>query len=63
MAIINGELVGEGETITLHPAGASAVVSLRLRKISDGEIEPSDGALVIKARLELAPAFKLKRNR
>ena len=61
MAIINGQLVGEGETITLHPAGASAAVSLRLRRISDGEIELSDGAQVIKARLELAPAFKLKR--
>jgi hypothetical protein len=61
MAIINGRLVGEGERITLHPAGAPAAVSLRLRKISDGEIELSDGAQVIKARLELAPASKPKR--
>jgi hypothetical protein len=61
MAIINGRLVGEGETITLHPAGAPAAVSLRVRKISDGEIELSDGAQVIKARLTLAPASKSKR--
>jgi hypothetical protein len=61
MAIINGRLVGEGETITLHPPGAPAAVSLRLQKISDGEIELSDGAQVIKARLQLAPASKPKR--
>jgi hypothetical protein len=61
LAIINGRLVGEGEKIILHPAGAPATVSLRLRKISDGEIELSDGAQVIKARLELAPASRLKR--
>jgi hypothetical protein len=61
MAIINGRLVGEGETITLHPAGAPAAVSLRVRKISDGEIEFNDGAQVIKARMEWAPVSKPKR--
>jgi hypothetical protein len=61
MAIINGRLVGEGEQITLHPPKAPVAVSLRLRKISDGEIELSDGAQVIKARLKLAPASKAKR--
>ena len=61
MAIINGRLVGEGERITLHPSGVPAAVSLRLRKISDGEIELSDGAQVIKARLELPTASKPKR--
>ncbi len=61
MAIINGRLIGEGEQLTLHPPGAPAGVSLRLRKISDGEVEFSDGAHVIKARLELMPAPKRKR--
>jgi len=61
MAIINGRLVGEGENITLQPAGAPAAVSLRLRKISDGEIELSDGAQVIKVRLAPARTSKPKR--
>jgi hypothetical protein len=61
MAIINGRLVGEGEKITLHPTGATAALTLRVRKIFDGEVELSDGAQVIKARLELAPAPKRKR--
>jgi hypothetical protein len=61
MAIINGRLVGEGEQITLRPPGAPVAVSLRLRKISDGEIELSDRSQIIKARLELAPASKPKR--
>lgn len=61
MAIINGRLIGEGEQITLHPPTAPVAVSLRLRRISDGEIELSDGAQVIKARLELAPASRPKR--
>jgi hypothetical protein len=60
MAIINGRLVGEGEQLTLHPPGAPAAVSLRLRKISDGEVEFSDGSHVIKARLESAPTPKRK---
>ena len=61
MAIINGRLVGEGEEIILHPPGGSVAVTLRLKKISDGEVELSEGARVIKARLELAPASKRKR--
>jgi hypothetical protein len=60
MAIINGLLVGEGEQITLHPPAAPVAVTLQVRKISDGEIELSDGVQVIKARLELAPASKRK---
>jgi hypothetical protein len=61
MAIINGRLVGEGEQITLHPPGATAAVTLQVRKIFDGEVELGDGAQVIKARLELAPTPQRKR--
>jgi hypothetical protein len=60
MAIINGRLVGEGEQITLHPPAASAV-SLRVRKISDGEVELSDATQAITARLELVAPSKPKR--
>jgi hypothetical protein len=58
MAIINGKLVGEGEQITLHPPSASVAVSLRLVKISDGQIQLSDGTQVISARLEVSPSSK-----
>lgn len=60
LAIINGQLVGEGEQISLHPPAASIAVSLRVLKISDGEIQLSDGNQVITARLELSPPAKPK---
>jgi hypothetical protein len=60
LAIINGQLVGEGEQITIHTPAASIAISLRILKISDGNIELSDGTQVIKARLELLPASKPK---
>jgi hypothetical protein len=58
LAIINGRLVGEGEQITIHPPSASIVVSLRVVKISDGQIQLSDGTQVISARLEVSPSSK-----
>ena len=60
LAIINGQRVGEGEKITIHTPAASIAVSLRVLKISDGNIELSDGTQVIRARLELSPATKPK---
>ncbi|MDP9099976.1 MAG: hypothetical protein M3N48_13455 [Verrucomicrobiota bacterium] len=61
MAIINGRLVGEGEQITLHRPGEPVAGTLQVLKIFDGEVELSDGAQVIKARLALALASKQKR--
>jgi hypothetical protein len=58
LAIINGQLVGEGEQITVHTPAASTAVSLRVLKI--GQILLSDGTQVITARLELSPALKRK---
>jgi hypothetical protein len=60
LAIINGQLVGEGEYIMIHTPAASIAVSLRVLKIADGNIELSDGTQVIKARLELLPTSKPK---
>ena len=60
LAIINGQLLGEGEYITLHTPSANIAVSLRVVKISDGNIQLSDGTQVITARLELSPAQKPK---
>jgi len=55
LAIINGQLLGEGERIKIHAPSASIAVSLRVQKIADGTIELSDGTQVITARLELSP--------
>jgi hypothetical protein len=60
LAIINGQLVGEGEQITVHTPTASTAVSLRVLEIVDGQILLSDGSQVITARLELSPALKRK---
>ena len=60
LAIINGQLVGEGELITIHTPSAAIAVSLRVVKISDGQIQLSAGTQVITARLELKPASKPK---
>jgi hypothetical protein len=60
LAIINGQLVGEGEQITIHAPSASVAVTLRVLKIGDGRIDLTDGTQVISARLELAPAPKPK---
>jgi hypothetical protein len=60
LAIINGQLVGEGEHIVIHTPAASIAVSLRVLKIFDGQIVLSDGTQVITARLELSPALKRK---
>ena len=60
LAIINGRQVGEGEQITIHTPAASVAVSLRVMKISDGQIQLSDGTQLITARLELVPPPKIK---
>lgn len=60
LAIINGQLVAEGERITVHAPSASVAVTLKVVRIGDGQIELSDGTQVIKARLEVAPPPRIK---
>jgi hypothetical protein len=60
VAIINGQLVTEGESITLHTPTPNVVVSLRLTRISDGTIELSDGTQAIRVRLEAAGQLRTK---
>src|SRR2546421_3738854 len=60
LAIINGQLVGEGDQVTLQMPTASVAVTLRVVKILDGTIQVSDGTQVITARLEVSPASKPK---
>lgn len=56
LAIINGQLVGEGEQFTVPVPGGSIAVTLRVVKISDGRIDLSDGTQVILARPETSHA-------
>jgi hypothetical protein len=60
LAIINGQLVSEGEKITIHTPTPSVAVTLQVVKISDGQIELSDGVQIFKARLELARPVRPK---
>lgn len=60
LAIINGQQVSEGEQITLHTPAPSIAVSLRVMKISDGQIQLSDGTQLITARLELVAPPRIK---
>ena len=60
LAIINGQLVSEGEIITIHAPTALIAVSLRVVKIADGQIDLSDGSQVIKARLDVLPLHRPK---
>jgi len=60
LAIINGQLLSEGERITFHSPTASIAVTLQVVRISDGEIELSDGIQTIRARLEPVPLPRQK---
>jgi hypothetical protein len=55
LAIINGHQRGEGEQITIHTPSANIALTLRILKISDGQIDLSDGTQTISARLEMPP--------
>jgi hypothetical protein len=55
LAIINGQQLGEGDLVK------SAAGKLRISKISDGEIELSDGTQTITAYLEAAAPPRAKR--
>ena len=55
LAIINGQQLSEGEHITLHVPAPNIAVTLRVLKISDGQIDLSDGTQTISARLEVPP--------
>jgi hypothetical protein len=53
LAVINGQTVAEGESVTIHTATPEIMVSLRVVKIGDGRIDLSDGKQIISVRLVL----------
>ncbi len=52
LAIVNGKRVGEGDLVPLHSAWPAVIVKLRVQKISDGQIDLTDGTQVLTATLE-----------
>jgi hypothetical protein len=53
LAVINGRTVAEGDSIVVHTPTRAVAITLRVIKISDGQIELSDGMQVITARLSI----------
>jgi hypothetical protein len=53
LAVINGQTVAEGESVTIHTATPEVKVSLRVVKIGDGRIDLSDGKQIISVSLVL----------
>jgi hypothetical protein len=51
LAVINGKQVAEGDTITVHTPIRSITVTLRVLRISDRQVELSDGTQRVVARL------------
>ena len=52
LARVNGKHVTEGENVVIASLNDSTAVTLRVVKISDGQIDLSDGTQVVTARLE-----------
>ena len=53
LAVVNGRTVAEGDSIVVHTPTRAVAVTLRVVKISDGQIDLSDGRQVIRARLSI----------
>jgi hypothetical protein len=53
LAVINGRTVAEGDTIVVHTPARAVAVTLRVLKISEGQVKLSDGTQVIMARLNI----------
>ena len=51
LAVVNGRTVAEGDTILVHTPTRAVAVTLRVLKISEGQVQLSDGTLVVMARL------------
>ena len=56
LAVINGRTVAEGDTIVVHTPARAVAVTLRVLKISEGQVKLSDGTQVIMARLLSIPS-------
>jgi hypothetical protein len=53
LAVVNGRTVAEGDTILVHTPTRGVAVTLRVLKISEGQVQLSDGTQVVMARLSI----------
>jgi hypothetical protein len=60
LATINGRNVAEGEYLTIHSPTANVAITLRVLKISEGQIELTNGPQLITARLDIPTALHQK---
>jgi hypothetical protein len=61
LAVINGRTVAEGDTILVHIPTRAVAVTLRVLKISEGQVKLSDGTQVIVVRLNIPSPSAAKR--
>lgn len=61
LAVINGRTVAEGDTIVVHTPARAVAVTLRVLKISEGQVKLSDGTQVVMARLSIPSPAAAKR--
>jgi hypothetical protein len=61
LAVINGRTVAEGDTIVVHTPARAVAVTLRVLKISEGQVQLSDGTQVVMARLSIPSPAAPKR--
>lgn len=61
LAVINGRTVAEGDTIVVHTPTRAVAVTLRVLKISEGQVQLSDGTQVVMARLSIPSPAAAKR--
>jgi hypothetical protein len=61
LAVVNGRTVAEGDTILVHTPARAVAVTLRVLKISEGQVKLSDGTQVIEARLSMPSPAAAKR--
>ena len=62
LAVINGQTVTEGDSVTLQAPNASVALILRVVKIGDGSIDLSDGKKMFSARLTIPSPPRPKAN-
>ena len=53
LALINGQEVTEGDTVTVRPPNTSVTVALRVVRIAEGAIDLTDGSQTVRARLRI----------
>lgn len=54
LAVVNGQEVAEGDSLTVKAYGGAVTVTLKVAKISEGKIELTDGTQIVTTTLPVA---------